>query len=163
MRSKGFEGMTCSVATVIAAIGDRWGMLVMRDLVLGLTRYEDLRRSTGVTNATLSDRLKTLEQNGLLERRQYQDRPVRHEYLPTTRGRDIALLMQAMVQIGDSWNLAGLEGPPLRFVDERSGHSVKLAMIDADTGEPVGSEYIRVLPGNGADELMHWRLRAPVG
>lgn len=163
MRSKGFEGMTCSVAAVMAAIGDRWGMLVMRDLVLGLTRYEDLRRSTGVTNATLSDRLRTLEQNGLVKRRQYQDRPVRHEYLPTARGRDIGLLMQAMVQIGDSWNLAGLEGPPLQFVDERSGHSVKLALIDADTGEPVGSEYIRARAGTGADELMHWRLGGHLG
>ncbi|MFS3136492.1 winged helix-turn-helix transcriptional regulator [Gluconacetobacter sacchari] len=57
MRSKGFERMACSVAAVMGAIGDRWGMLVMRDLILGLRRYDDLCRSTGVTNATLADRL----------------------------------------------------------------------------------------------------------
>ena len=60
MRSKSFEGMACSIAGVLEAIGDRWAVLILRDLSLGLARYEDLRRSTGVTNATLSDRLKHL-------------------------------------------------------------------------------------------------------
>ena len=59
--------MTCSIASVMGALGDRWGALIMRDLTLGLTRYDDLRRSTGVTNATLADRLKMLEQSGLIE------------------------------------------------------------------------------------------------
>jgi len=48
------------MAEVMGALGDRWGMLVMRDLLLGLTRYDDLLRSTGITNATLSDRLRSL-------------------------------------------------------------------------------------------------------
>ena len=69
MRSKSFEGMACSIAGVLEAIGDRWAVLILRDLSLGLRRYEDLRRSTGVTNATLSDRLKHLEDNELIERR----------------------------------------------------------------------------------------------
>lgn len=54
MRSKGFDGMVCSIAGVMAAIGDRWGLLILRDLVCGLARYKDLRRPTGVTHATLS-------------------------------------------------------------------------------------------------------------
>src|SRR5688572_5499921 len=112
MRSKGFDGMVCSIADVMGAVGDRWGVLVMRDLLLGLKRYDDLRRSTGITNATLSDRLKALEKNGLIERRQYQARPARYEYVPTARGRDLALLMQSMVQIGDKWNLGSRDDPP---------------------------------------------------
>ncbi|PKD78524.1 transcriptional regulator, partial [Escherichia coli] len=63
MRSKSFEGMVCSIATVLDAVGDRWAMLILRDLVLGLRRYDDLRRSTGIANATLADRLRQLEQN----------------------------------------------------------------------------------------------------
>jgi len=58
MRSKSFDGMACSIAGVLEAIGDRWAVLILRDLSLGLSRYDDLRRSTGITNATLSDRLK---------------------------------------------------------------------------------------------------------
>ena len=72
MKSKSFEGMVCSIAGVLEAVGDRWAVLILRDLSLGLSRYEDLRRSTDVTNATLSDRLRHLEDNGLIERRQYQ-------------------------------------------------------------------------------------------
>ena len=62
--------MVCSIAGVLEAVGDRWAVLILRDLSLGLSRYEDLRRSTDVTNATLSDRLRHLEDNGLIERRQ---------------------------------------------------------------------------------------------
>ena len=143
----------------MGAIGDRWGALVMRDLLLGLTRYEDLRRSTGITNATLSDRLRILEQNGLIERRPYQSRPERHEYLPTDKGRELALLMQAMVQIGDKWSPTGREGAPLRLVRAGSGHALKLALVDSETGEPVDSDEVEAEPGSGADELMRWRLR----
>ncbi|MDI7048078.1 winged helix-turn-helix transcriptional regulator, partial [Escherichia coli] len=60
MRSKGFDGMVCSIAGAMAAIGDRWGLLILRDLVLGLSRYDEFRQSSGITNATLSDRLKHL-------------------------------------------------------------------------------------------------------
>lgn len=98
MRAKSFEGMACSIAMVLDAVGDRWAMLVLRDLVLGLRRCDDLRRSTGITNATLADRLKLLEQNGLIERSLYQSAPERYEYLPTAKGLDVALVLQALVR-----------------------------------------------------------------
>lgn len=158
MRSKDFEGMVCSVASVMGALGDRWGVLVMRDLLLGVTRYDDLRRSTGITNATLSDRLKVLEHAGLLERRPYQTRPERHDYLPTRKGRDLRLVMQAMVQIGDAWRADTGGGRPLRFLDARTGQDLRLAPVDAKTGEPVAPSGIVVEAGEGADEAMRWRV-----
>ncbi|MEP9375076.1 helix-turn-helix domain-containing protein [Aquabacter sp. CN5-332] len=158
MRSKGFEGMTCSMASVMGALGDRWGALIVRDLYLGLTRYDDLQRSTSVTNATLSDRLKALEQNGLIERRRYQSRPDRYEYVLTEKGRDIGLVLLAMVQVGDKWNLNDLDGPPLRFFDARSGHRVQLALVDAQTGKPIDPAHISVEAGPGADDLTKWRV-----
>lgn len=156
MRSKGFDGMACSMAEVMAALGDRWGMLIMRDLLLGLTRYDDLRRSTGVTNATLSGRLKDLEEAGLIERRLYQLRPERHEYVPTDRGRDIALVMQAMVQVGDKWRQQDKQGAPLHFVDGSSGHKVRLALMSAESSAMKPS--IAIEAGPGADDLMKWRI-----
>ena len=137
MRSKGFEGMACSIAGVLAAIGDRWAVLILRDLSFGLSKYEDLRRSTGVTNATLSDRLKHLEENELIERRRYQVNPERYEYVLTRKGRDTILLTQALVQVGDKWAVSGTAGPPLKFTNRKTGGAVKLAMVDQDTGEPV--------------------------
>ena len=82
MRSKSFKGMACSIAGTLEAIGDRWAVLILRDLMFGLSKYEDLRRSTGVTHATLSDRLRHLEENELIDRRRYQSNPERYEYVP---------------------------------------------------------------------------------
>jgi DNA-binding HxlR family transcriptional regulator len=158
MKSKSFEGMACSIAGVLEAIGDRWAVLILRDLSLGLSRYEDLRRSTGVTNATLSDRLKHLEDNELIERRRYQLNPERHEYFLTPKGRDIILVIQALAQVGDKWAVSGNAGPPLKFVDRKTGHTVKLAMVDKETGQRVRAQDLLPQAGPGADELVRWRL-----
>lgn len=158
MRSKSFDGMACSIAGVLEAIGDRWAVLILRDLSLGLSKYEELRRSSGVTNATLSNRLKHLEDSGLIERRRYQINPERYEYILTRKGWDTTLVTQALVQVGDKWAVSGNAGPPLRFVDRKSGHPVKLAMIDKETGQHVRAEDIRPQAGPGADELVRWRL-----
>jgi DNA-binding HxlR family transcriptional regulator len=158
MRSKSFEGMVCSIAGVLDTVGDRWALLILRDLSLGLSRYEDLRKSTGVTHATLSDRLKHLEENELIERRQYQSGPDRYEYVLTLKGRDVILVLQALAQVGDKWAIAGDAGPPMKFINRNSGRSVKLALVDERSGEIVRPKDVRPQPGPGADELVRWRL-----
>ena len=158
MRSKSFEGMACSIAGVLEAIGDRWAVLILRDLSLGLAKYEDLRKSTDVTNATLSDRLKHLEDNELIERRLYQTNPERYEYFLTAKGRDIILVIQALAQVGDKWAVSGDAGSPLRFVDRKTGHHVKLAMVDRETGQRVRAQDLLPQEGPGADDLVRWRL-----
>lgn len=158
MRLKSFEGMTCSIAGVLEAVGDRWAMLILRDLSLGLSKYEELRKSTGVTHATLSDRLGHLEENELIERRQYQTGPDRYEYILTRRGWDVVLVIQALAQVGDKWAVAGDAGPPLRFINKNSGRPVKVALIDDRSGEVVRLRDVRPQAGPGADDLVRWRL-----
>jgi DNA-binding HxlR family transcriptional regulator len=158
MRSKSFEGMACSIAGVLDAVGDRWAILILRDLSLGLSKYEDLRKSTGVTHATLSDRLKHLEENELIERRQYQTLPDRYEYLLTRKGSDVILVIQALAQVGDKWAIAGNAGPPLKCVSKNSGRPVKLALVDDKSGELVRLRDVRPQAGPGADDLVRWRL-----
>jgi DNA-binding HxlR family transcriptional regulator len=158
MRSKSFKGMVCSIAGVLDAVGDRWAMLILRDLGLGLRRYDDLSKSTGVTHATLSDRLKNLEENGLIERRLYQTGPERHEYVPTRKGIDVLLVIHALAQVGDKWQIAGEKGPPLKFVNQKSGRKVKVALVDEQSGDVVRLRDIRPQAGPGADDLVRWRL-----
>jgi DNA-binding HxlR family transcriptional regulator len=158
MRSKSFDGMVCSIAGVLEALGDRWAFLIMRDISLGVSRYEDLRRSTDVTHATLSDRLKHLEENGLIERRRYQTNPERFEYLLTAKGRDVILVIQALAQVGDKWQVTGEAGPPLKFINRNSGRPVKVALVDEKSGEVVRLRNIRPQAGPGADDLVRWRL-----
>ena len=111
-----------------------------------------------MTNATLSDRLKHLEENELSERRRYQVNPERYEYVLTRKGRDTILLTQALVQVGDKWAVSGTAGPPLKFTNRKTGGAVKLAMVDQDTGEPVRLNDLEPQAGPGADDLVRWRL-----
>ena len=158
MRSKGFDGMVCSIAGVLAAIGDRWGALILRDLSLGLSRYDELRASTGVTNVTLADRLKHLEAQGLVERRRYQTHPERHEYRLTPKGWDIVPVLVTMADLGDRWGASGAAGPPLKFVNRRTGAPVRPALIDQETGRPLAVSDLRPIEGPGADDLVRWRI-----
>ena len=89
MKPKSFAGMRCSIAGALELIGDRWSLLLIRDLSLGLSRYDDLRASTGIPAATLAARLKHLAAAGIIERVRYQDRPPRDEYRLTLKGRDL--------------------------------------------------------------------------
>lgn len=158
MRSKGFDGMVCSIAGVMAAIGDRWGLVILRDMVCGLSRYEDFRQSSGVTNATLSDRLKHLEANDLIERRRYQANPERFEYLLTQKGWQIAPMMPVLAQIGDSLGLSGAGAPPMAFVNRKTGAEARWSFIDQETGDVVSPSDLEIRPGPGADDLVRWRL-----
>jgi len=158
MRSKGFDGMVCSIAGVMAAIGDRWGLLILRDIFLGLSRYEDFRQSSGVTNVTLSDRLKHLEANGLIERRRYQFNPERFEYGLTPKGRQVGPVMAMLAQIGDSWNASGASAPPLKFVNRKTDADVGWSFVDQRTGKKLGVPDVAIKAGPGADDLMRWRL-----
>lgn len=158
MRSKGFDGMVCSIAGVMAAIGDRWGLLILRDLIFGISRYDELRQSSGVTNATLSDRLKHLEAHDLIERRRYQVNPERFEYLLTPHGWQLAPIMVMLSQIGDRLGLSGASAPPLKFVNRKTGADVRWSFIDQNTGELLSGEDIAFEEGPGADDLVRWRL-----
>ena len=158
MKAKSFQGMACSIAGALEAIGDRWAFLILRDLGIGLTRYDDLQHSTQIANTTLSERLKHLEHHGLVSRQQYQDNPPRFEYGLTAKGRELGLVLLALAQWGDRWDAAGTGAPPVNFVDTASGRGIKVAIVDARTGDPVPGSRVEGRPGRGADELVHWRL-----
>jgi len=159
MRSKSFEGMACSIAGALEVIGDRWAVLILRDLMFGLSKYDDLRRSTGMPHATLADRLKHLEENELIERRPYQSNPERYEYILTRKGWDSALITQALLQVGDKWAVTGDLGPPVRLIDRKSGRRLKLALVDVQTGALVKPENAVPKEGPGADDLVRWRVK----
>jgi DNA-binding HxlR family transcriptional regulator len=158
MKTKSFTGMACSIAGALEAVGDRWAFLILRDLGIGLKRYDDLQHSTQIPNTTLSERLKHLERSGLVMRQRYQDNPPRFEYTLTPKGREFGLVILALAQWGDRWDAAGTGAPPVNFVDRATGRGVKLAVIDARSGEAVPSNRVEARAGRGADELVHWRL-----
>jgi DNA-binding HxlR family transcriptional regulator len=90
--------ITCPVARTASILGSRWTALILRDLVLhGACRYQALLESlSGIAPNTLSDRLKMLEADGVVERRFYEEHPPRAEYVLTAKGRDLAPIIKAM-------------------------------------------------------------------
>lgn len=150
--------MVCPIAGALSVIGDLWAFLILRDLLVGIHRYDDFRRSSGITNATLSNRLKHLEGVGLIERTLYQTGPDRYEYRLTAQGWDLAILMPVLAELGDKWGVSGTVMPPLIFENRHTGACVKPALIDQASGESVSISNLTVREGPGADELVRWRL-----
>ena len=154
MKTKSFSGMRCSIAGALELIGDRWALLVIRDLSLGLARYDDLRASTGIPAATLAARLKHLAASGIVERVRYQDHPPRDEYRLTPKGRDLWKVSVALREWGDRWDASGFGEPAIEMVDRQGGRPLTLALIDAETSEVVPLQRARLRPGPGADEAI---------
>lgn len=158
VKPKSFAGMRCSIAGALELIGDRWALLLIRDLSLGLRRYDDLRESTGIPHATLAERLKHLVAQGIAERVQYQERPRRHEYSLTPKGRDLWKVNVALREWGDRWNATGFDAPAVEAVDHMTGRKLVLALVDAETGAVVSRDRMQLRPGPGADDTMRRRL-----
>lgn len=158
MRTKSFAGMACSIAGALETVGDRWSLLVVRDLILGLSRFDDLQSSTGIPPQTLATRLRQLDQSGIVTKRPYQHRPRRYDYVLTDKGRDLVVVMTALREWGDRWNLHGTIGPPLQVYDKTTGHGVTLALVDTNTGDIVTPDQLAARPGPGANRSMLARL-----
>src|SRR5947207_15431979 len=84
-----YEGQNCSIARTLELIGERWTLLILRDVFLGVRRFEDFQASLGVARNVLSSRLGRLVDEGILHRRQYQERPARFEDRLTEKGIDL--------------------------------------------------------------------------
>lgn len=152
MKAKSFAGMRCSIAGALELIGDRWAVLLIRDLSFGLSRYDDLRASTGIPAATLAARLKQLIASGIVERRPYQANPPRDEYRLTPKGRDLWMVTLALREWGDRWDAAGFGAPPVETVDRETGRPLHLALVDFETGQAVPARRAVLKPGPGADD-----------
>lgn len=131
---------TCPVDRGLMRVGDRWSILVLRDIDRGLTRYEQLRTSLGIAPNILSRRLAALAKAGLIEKRRYSQRPPRDEYLLTDAGRDFLPILMAIGAWGRKYNGAGAL---TRHLDAETGEAVRPVVIDANTGAPIGSRPLR--------------------
>jgi len=92
------------VARTAAVIGSKWTLLIIRDLVTGTKRFNELEKSlTGISAKTLSERLRSLDQEGILTRRAFAEIPPRVEYSLTEKGRALVTLIESMREYGQRW------------------------------------------------------------
>ncbi len=107
MLKRDYPTQYCPVASTLEVIGERWTLLIVRDVFLGIRRFEDLQRDLGVARNILQVRLERLVEEGILVKRPYQERPLRSEYRLTEKGADLWPVLVAMLQWGDRHALGG--------------------------------------------------------
>ena len=140
--------MRCSLARGLDLIGDWWSPLIVRDLFLGVVRFDELVEDLGISRNLLTRRLRALVASGIVERIAYQRRPVRYEYRLTEAGRDLVPALIALMAWGDRW-AAPKEGCPILFTHTACGCELNARVTCAECGEPVEVHELVALPGPG--------------
>ncbi len=146
MRWKQIDTMTCSIARTLSVVGDRWTMLIIRDVFLGIRRFEAIQQDLLLTPHRLSDRLRKLVRDGILRRVAYEKRPPRFEYRLTEKGVDLYPLIVAMVEWGDRW-MAGRAGVPVELVHRPCGHAIKPELICPSCKSRIDARDMSARPG----------------
>ena len=148
MLNRTYDTQICSIARTLEVVGERWTLLVLRDVLRGTRRFEELVESLGVARNVLSDRLDRLVEHGLVERVPYQDRPPRFEYRPTAKGSELLVVILGLMHWGDR-HLAGEAGPP-RIVEHRDcGGAVAEQLTCTGCGQPLAPDEVVTRPGPG--------------
>lgn len=148
-----YPGQICSIAKSLEVIGERWSLLIVRDVMNGRRRFGQLQRSLGVARNVLSARLQRLVEEGILERRAYQENPPRHEYFLTEKGLDLWPALIALMYWGDKYS-TGPEGPPMLIVHKKCGGPVSDRGICEECGELLHARDARAVPSPGMDAAL---------
>ena len=143
-----FAEWPCSLARTVDVLGDSWTLLILRDAMQGLTRFDEFQRSLNVARNTLSDRLGRLVEAGVMTKRFYQDNPPRYEYLLTEKGRDFFPVLAGMLAWGDKWLDDGA-GAPVVMHHHEPDHKIVPRLVCAECGEPVVPSDIQFHVGPG--------------
>src|ERR671937_2126284 len=134
MLKRDYEGQNCSIARALEIVGERWTLLIVRDCFLGLTRFEQFQESLGIARNVRTDRLNRLVEEGILERVRYSERPERHEYRLTAKGRDLQIALAGLRQWGDQY----LSEKPPRITRRKSDKTPVVAAF-----VPAGADVLR--------------------
>jgi DNA-binding HxlR family transcriptional regulator len=149
-----FSAENCMIERTLDVIGDRWSLLVLREVFQGVRRFDDLTVRTAIPRQALTDRLRRLVAAGVLRREPYQEpgQRVRHEYRLTAAGLDLYPVLMAFQEWGQR-HLAGPEGPAVEFFHRDCGERVNLVVRCAAGHDVTSPRRIAGRPGPGAKPL----------
>jgi DNA-binding HxlR family transcriptional regulator len=145
MLKRGYEGQNCSIARTLEIVGERWTLLIIRDVFLGLRRFDQLQESLGVARNVLTDRLSRLVEEGILERVQYNERPPRFEYRLTDKGRQLNVALTALRQWGDQH----LSQKPPRLLRRKGDKKAVIAALVPRGADILQPDEVELVPGPG--------------
>jgi DNA-binding HxlR family transcriptional regulator len=143
-----YEDESCSVAAALEVVGERWSLLILREVFLGVRRFDEIQADLGIARNVLGTRLTRLVEQGVLEKRLYQERPARWEYRLTEKGLDLWPTLVALMQWGDRH--AAPAGPPVLLEHRGCGGGVDDHRVCESCGAPLSLADVRARPGPGA-------------
>lgn len=154
MLGNDYEGQTCSIARSLELIGERWSILVIREVFNGHRKFSEMQRSLGVARNVLTSRLERLVDADILERRPYSERPERYEYFLTEKGLGLWPVMVSLMHWGDEhMPLPG--GPPMVIVHKgECGGRVNDRRICQGCGKELGVREARAVEGPGMSSAL---------
>jgi DNA-binding HxlR family transcriptional regulator len=158
MQRKSFGNMQCPVARSLERVGEWWSILILRDAFAGMTRFDEFQKSLNIAPNILTRRLSALVDDGMLERRLYCERPPRHEYVLTERGRDFRPVLISLQTWGNRHFAP--EGPSVMLVDARTGTAAEPILVDRVTGQPITDATHKNAAGPAAGAGVKKRLGA---
>jgi DNA-binding HxlR family transcriptional regulator len=143
--------MNCSVARTLEVVGEWWSLLIVRDALLGVRRFDDFQQRLGISRNILTQRLQRLVEQGVLDRIPYQDNPPRHEYRLTDKGRDLWLVLTAMRQWGEKWE--PLAAGPASILEHAAGCGQAMTVVPtcSECGAVVSRGDLRLVAGPASD------------
>ena len=150
MPHRPYADQNCSIARALEVVGERWTLLILREVLLGRRHFGEIRRNTGVAPNILSDRLATLVEHGLLRREPAGDRGDAFEYRLTRKGADLNPVLLALMEWGDHHAAPG--GPPRVAVHTPCGHDARPELRCGHCGDVIEPGTLKVRPGPGANE-----------
>lgn len=134
----------CPVARAETVVGDRWTMLILRELFMCMHRFEEIQAQTGATPQMIGARLKKLEADGLVERRRYNKRPLRYEYHLTQKGEAFYPVLLALRAWGETWCKSPKEGRAVHYTHRTCGKSAGLGPVCESCGQLLHREDLIV-------------------
>ena len=145
MLNREYEGQNCSIARALEIVGERWTLLIIRDVFHGIRRFDELQESLGVARNVLTDRLNRLVGEGVLERVPYSERPTRYEYRLTAKGRDLNIALSGLRQWGDEY----LSEKPSRLLRRKADKKPVIAAFVPRGAEVLRFDELELVPGPG--------------
>lgn len=140
----------CSIQATLEVVGDRWTLLILRNIFRGVHRFSQMADDLGIAKNLLADRLGKLVDHDIVHKVPYQQRPLRHEYRLTPKGMDLSPALVALMGWGDRWTSGG--EPPTVLVHDYCGTALEQVLLCPSCDETVRPSQIRSRPGPGRTE-----------
>jgi DNA-binding HxlR family transcriptional regulator len=152
----------CSIARALGEVGERWSLLIIREAMMGSSRFDEFHERLGVARNILTDRLSTLVRLGVMTRTPSPDNARIQHYRLTGKGMELLPVLAALMHWGDRWIHADI-GPPVVLIDRKTRKPIRPVVLAGHDGKPLGRSDIEIIAGPGATAVMRRRLSGAAG